>query len=282
LPVEIPDARTSTGDRLRDGLDDDKRRGILVSLVTTEHEVIEPGRRSLRELADAANREHALVVEAGEAMVEHAIRAGAWLLEAKSRCPKGTWVRWREDHFAAGITACAIYMKMAHHQEMLRAREVTSIGQAKQILYASDVPNMNHGHRRYPTYMAEAAKELRAEGRTWHAIGGELGVAPRTAKAWVDPDAAERHKASVRACNKRKRQAEMALRERERNQQIKRAVRKAGAAEQDLYAMAERMQDVMGQAHREATDPEKRRHYSLAGEHYRKMRDEIVRGLGVA
>jgi hypothetical protein len=31
LPVEIPDARTSTGDRLRDGLDDDKRRGILVS-----------------------------------------------------------------------------------------------------------------------------------------------------------------------------------------------------------------------------------------------------------
>lgn len=46
--------------------------------------------------------------------------------------------------------------------------------------------------------------------------------------------------------------------------------------------MAERMQDVLGRAHSESTDPEGRRALSVAGEHYRKMRDEIVRALGVS
>jgi hypothetical protein len=58
---------------------------------------------------------------------------------------------------------------------------------------------------------------------------------------------------------------------------VSQAARKAGGAKAELYAMGERFQDVLGQVHREATDPEERAALSLAGEYYRKMRDEIVR-----
>lgn len=80
---------------------------------------------------------------------------------------------------------------------------------------------------------------------------------------------------------RRKNAMRAALNEKEQNQAIKRAVRKAGGAMAELYASTERMQDVLGQAHREATDSEARVALSLAGEHYRAMRDEIVRALGV-
>lgn len=80
---------------------------------------------------------------------------------------------------------------------------------------------------------------------------------------------------------RRRREAEAALAREHERRQIKRALRSAGKALSEAYAAAERMQDVIAQAHREASDREVRRALSVAGEHHRKMRDEIVRALGV-
>lgn len=80
----------------------------------------------------------------------------------------------------------------------------------------------------------------------------------------------------------RQRAAGEALKLVERDQAIKRAVRKHGGARAEAYAMAERMQDVLAQAQRETEDRDARRALSEAGVHYRRMRDEIVRALGVA
>lgn len=48
-----------------------------------------------------------------------------------------------------------------------------------------------------------------------------------------------------------------------------------------LYADSEKMQDLLGQAHREATDKAQREALANAGSHYRAMRDEIVKAMGV-
>jgi hypothetical protein len=72
------------------------------------------------------------------------------------------------------------------------------------------------------------------------------------------------------------------VRERAHNLKVRRAARKAGGALAEAYAVAERMQDTIAQAHREATDREAREALALAGEHHRKMRDQIVRALGVS
>lgn len=53
-----------------------------------------------------------------------------------------------------------------------------------------------------------------------------------------------------------------------------------GGAISEAYSMAERMQGILAQAHREATDSEARRALSVAESNYRAMRDEIVRALG--
>lgn len=66
----------------------------------------------------------------------------------------------------------------------------------------------------------------------------------------------------------------------EPERRAKRTVRKAGGAIAEAWAMSERMQDVLGQAHREAEDMDARRALSEAGTHYRRMRDEVVRALG--
>jgi hypothetical protein len=71
------------------------------------------------------------------------------------------------------------------------------------------------------------------------------------------------------------------LRNQLKEQTISRAVRKAGAATQEAWSMAERFQDVIAQAQRETEDREARAALSRAGEHHRKMRDEIVKALGV-
>ena len=47
-------------------------------------------------------------------------------------------------------------------------------------------------------------------------------------------------------------------------------------------AVEQRMQDVLAQAQRETQDSEAREALSRAGVHYRKMRDEIVRALGIS
>lgn len=250
-------------------------------------EVLEPGQRSLRELADEANREHALVLEAGASMLEHAIRAGAALNAAKERVADGEWVQWLADNFADRSPASAnSYMRLSRYEHEVRASGVGGVRAAAQYLVAIGAPHNRLGRPRHPTWMREEAVRLREEGATLRKVASELGVSHQMVLAWTDPERVRRHAAMSRARTRERRAAESAaaraLKEQERQQAIKRAVRKAGAAEQELYAMGERMQDVMGQAHREATDPEKRRHYALAGEHYRKMRDEIVRALGVS
>lgn len=93
---------------------------------------------------------------------------------------------------------------------------------------------------------------------------------------------ARRRNQNIRVAQKRHRLAHKALQDQERQRAAKRAAWKARGAIKDLYAATEKMQDTLGQAHGEATDREAREALSLAGEHYRKMRDEIYRALAVS
>jgi transposase len=245
-------------------------------------EVLEPGQRTLHELADGANHEHDLAVQSGVAMVEHAIRAGELLEEAFAQVV-GTmpWPQWIAQNFRAAPETAALYRRMARYQDLVRGSGVTSITKAEKYMRdAPEIPSVS-GRRLVSDLVVADMRRMRADGKTYQAIADECGVSVSTVMYWVRPATAADVKRRATARKKIQFAAEKALQRQQREQEIKRAVRKAGAAEQALYAMAEKMQDLMGQAHREATDREKRHHYSLAGEHYRKMRDEIVRGLGI-
>jgi hypothetical protein len=64
------------------------------------------------ELAEIANSEHALFMDSGRAMVEHAIRAGEALMAAKAQTPHGEWLPWVEANFHASERTARAYMRV--------------------------------------------------------------------------------------------------------------------------------------------------------------------------
>lgn len=240
-------------------------------------DIVEANSPTLRDLATTANEEHQLVLEAGSRMLEHAVRAGDALLAAHAQVDRGKWLTWVEQNIDDyGYGAVNVYMRLARHKAYLAERRPTTISAARSLLVGLPLFDDETSHLR------EEAQRLRDQGKTYAEIADLLGLSQGShVWQWLNPDGYKKSLERTKLYNRRRRAERKALERQERNSAIKVAVKKAGGAQAEAYAMAERMQDVLGKAHREATDPEARREYALAGEHYRKMRDHIVSALGV-
>ena len=66
----------------------------------------------LGDLAGQINAEHRACVQGGIAMVEHAIKAGKLLVEAKAKCQHGTWLPYLEEEFEGTRRTAARYMQV--------------------------------------------------------------------------------------------------------------------------------------------------------------------------
>jgi transposase len=227
---------------------------------------------------------HQAVLRAGVDLITAAAQAGEALLELKQRTAAGTWRQWIEDNLPFSYATAHLYMRCYKHQSVIRSQGWTRMTEIKDGLGALVAPeheNKGRNGRARPEWMKDLARDMYGEGATYTAIARELNVHMQTVKCWVDPAFQAESRRKVAAINKRRIRAERLLREQERDRAIRQAVKKAGAAVQEAWAMAERMQDVLAQAQRETTDREAREALSKAGVHYRKMRDEIVKALGV-
>lgn len=221
--------------------------------------VVEP---TLDELTATVLREHAACREAATTTLEHAIRAGEALLQIRAR-----FEDWRKHSPVASSTAYE-YMRFALAQHLIPDGMSLKKGNA----LAKALPTLDGRRSNSPTEdvrKADAAR-LRKEGWSNRRIAREFGVAPSTIHYWFSGERSGRE-----------RRARAALAAQERQQEIRRVVKKKGGAIAEAYAMAERLDDVLGQAHDEAEDVEARRDLSAAHELQRGMRDRIVRALGV-
>lgn len=235
--------------------------------------------QSLDALAATVNREHAAAERAAESALAHAIAAGEALIEAQRRVPDGQWVAWVQENVELSVGTSMTYMRVATYRSVLGA--YMTVSDAKAAL--AGFPGRRNGGR-YPPVREEVlavVRRLRAAGQSAEAIAEWHGVSTSTIHRWLDPAAQAKGAAYTRRYLRRRQAAMAALRERDRERAIKVAVRKAGAAMAELYAVTERYQDILAQAHRETTDTEARRELSLIGEDYRRMRDRVVRVLGV-
>lgn len=234
---------------------------------------------TLLELAATANREHHATMAAVSSALRHAIGCGEALLAAKAIVEPGQWQHWLDENFDSQQNR--VYMRLAFYRDRLPCD--ISIVDAKALVRGLPaLGNPGGGVKTFSAAVHDEVLELRALGWTRRAIAREVGVSRSTVDRWLQPDGPRRERerqAKRRAASAAARAAVFAD---QRNREIGRAVRRAGAAMAELYAMAERMQDVLAQAHDETEDREARAALSLAGEHYRKMRDEVVRALGVS
>jgi hypothetical protein len=96
--------------------------------------VVLPAGASLSDLAQTANREHELAREHGLAMVEHAIRAGEALLEAKAQVKHGEWLPWLDANFDASERTARGYMAIASNRQRVADLEEPSLRKALEAV----------------------------------------------------------------------------------------------------------------------------------------------------
>jgi hypothetical protein len=68
--------------------------------------------RSLDELAAGINAEHRALNTAANAMLDHALKAGALLVQAKERMPHGSWGAWLAANFEGSGRSARAYMRV--------------------------------------------------------------------------------------------------------------------------------------------------------------------------
>jgi hypothetical protein len=80
----------------------------------------------LTALAQAANAEHAACAAALRTTLNHAIRAGELLREARALVPHGGWLPWLEANFAGSERTAQNYMRLAARQAELPDAQIRS------------------------------------------------------------------------------------------------------------------------------------------------------------
>lgn len=229
-----------------------------------------PANASLADLTTIVKREHEACQAAVETTLDHAIRAGEVLSRIRDILkPRGEWQRWIEEEFPRDRSTAYTYLRIYQHQGKLPPR-VGRVTEADMLLRG--LPDIDGGppRKRITDDRKDEARELRDQGRSYKEIAKALGVSVSTVYNWFN-DHQGKHQREARAALKQSRQ----------QKKINKAVRKHGGAIAEAYAMAERMQDVIAQAHTEAKEPQARRSLQRATEYHHAMRDFIVKALGV-
>jgi hypothetical protein len=85
---------------------------------------------SLIDLADRIDAEHAAAVGALASWLDHAIKAGELLIEAKAKVAHGQWTDWVRDHCTVGVRMAQIYMQLVkykHNLEDAKAKRISHL-----------------------------------------------------------------------------------------------------------------------------------------------------------
>lgn len=73
----------------------------------------------LMSLAAGINREHNLAEQMAKSAIEHALKAGELLIQAKAQCKHGGWLPWLEGSLDIGARQAQKYMRLFTHRETL-------------------------------------------------------------------------------------------------------------------------------------------------------------------
>ena len=80
------------------------------------------GQGGLASLAKRINKEHSSCEAAARDALDHAQNAGRLLIEAKSKCPHSTWLKWLAVNFSGSKRVAQVYMRIADGWPAIREK----------------------------------------------------------------------------------------------------------------------------------------------------------------
>lgn len=83
---------------------------------------------TLADLEQAIRYEHDAATTAARTAIEHAIRCGELLADAKAQVPHGGWAGWLAEHFPASDRTARGYMRLAAHAEQVDRQGLADLG----------------------------------------------------------------------------------------------------------------------------------------------------------
>lgn len=235
---------------------------------------------SLADLAATINSEHDLAYRAVLDALDHAVRAGEALLEARRLVPEGQWSKWIKANLAMPSAAVGRYIRIATHRETLFAagQRPKSINGALTYLREIDappsVPPGRNGRR--PTFDVSEARRLRGQGMKYSDIGGVLGVSDVAVWRQLTPGATRKAVARTTQARSKRRAEARALAEKE----LAARVARVGGHPSDAYALLRRCAVALDRAITDA-EPEMRPALRDALTYTHRAEDAIVRALGI-
>jgi Protein of unknown function (DUF3102) len=99
----------------------------------------------LDELAEEIVAEHRAFVSAFRKAVEHGIRAGGLLTEAKGNYEHGKWLPWLKENFKSAARTAQAYMRLYDHRDEIRAKSGLLISSSKDAYLRSSWVNSTLG-----------------------------------------------------------------------------------------------------------------------------------------
>ena len=127
--------------------------------------------RSIDALAARINEEHRACEQAVISAVEHAIRAGEMLLEAKERAGHGNWGDWLRENFEGSERHAQRYMHIARRKDELNPTRVSGLslrGALRELSAPSEDEGVTDPTRKLTELegvMADMTKDMIVAGR---------------------------------------------------------------------------------------------------------------------
>lgn len=157
--------------------------------------VTQPTQNPLLQLASSINDEHHLAVRSSRDALQHAIKAGEQLLQARNEVGLKTWTAWMDENIGFSAVTAQRYMRVAKYKAEVQAAEAGSITDALEAVKGMPPTADANDLRRAPQAKVDEAKQLREAGLGVSQIASSLGVNKGTVARWTDPVAQARSNA---------------------------------------------------------------------------------------
>lgn len=238
----------------------------------------------LDQLEEIARTEHKACVSNLQTAVQHAIRAGEALLDAKELVEPGTWMEWVETKAGMNFRTAATYMRFATYRDQIPAAAETMTAARSNLVGLPPLRDFSLSigdFVKHPPEVREEAKALLDSGMSLRETARKVGVHRQTLARWFNPESAETFAKHQREAARRRRAARTALLEKEKREQRERAARTAGGALSEAYSRLRLHIEALDRAVAEADDPSVRATLRAALGHAYKAEDKICEALRV-